>query len=195
MESTSAVVTAPGEVAVESCDVPEVSDETALLAVELGGVCGTDPKIYEGKVYRENLPAVLGHEILGRLKAIGEAAARRLGVEAGDRVVVEAQRRCGDCEFCLRGEYQFCDVRPSYGFRTVEDPPGLWGAHGEHLVLEPGTTVHPIDESVPAEAAVLACAVVGNSVRWLQAGGPELVGKSLVIQGPGPQGLSSSVRW
>jgi alcohol dehydrogenase len=187
---TSAVVTDPGSVELREFDIPDLGPEEGLLSVELAGVCGSDPKAYRGEYNPECLPAILGHEILGRVEALGAETSERLGVDAGDRVVVEGRRRCGSCRYCLDGRYQFCERGGTYGFTSTEEPPGLWGAHGEYLYLAPGTVVHPIGESVPAPAAVLACAVVGNSINWLQSGTGDLLENSLVIQGCGPQALS-----
>lgn len=208
-ESTSAVVERPGSVRLREFELPEVGPEEGLLTVELAGVCGSDPKAFRGEYRSDCLPAILGHEILGRVERLGSEASEAFGVSAneasggssdeqresdgvseGDRIVVEGRRRCGFCEHCLTGRYQFCERGGTYGFTSTTESPGLWGAHGEHLYLAPGTVAHRIDEDVPAEAAVLACAVVGNSVRWLQSGTGDLFGSSLVIQGCGPQALS-----
>lgn len=191
--STSAVVTAPRTVETREFDLPTLGDDDGLLAVELAGVCGSDPKAYRGNYRRDALPAILGHEILGRVERLGPAASEAFGVEEGQRVVVEGRRRCGICKYCLAGRYQFCQRGGTYGFRTVDEPPGLWGAHGEYLYLASGTVLHPVDEDAPARAAMLGCAVVGNSVRWIQQGTDEPFGKSLVIQGCGPQALSMTI--
>lgn len=192
-ESTSAVVTEPGTVETRVLDLPEIDVDDGVLSVELAGVCGSDPKAYRGDYRPDALPAILGHEILGRVDDVGDRACTAFGVSPGQRVVVEGRRRCGTCSYCLEGRYQFCEHGGTYGFTSVEEPPGLWGAHGEYLYLAPGSVLHPVSEGVPAEAAVLGCAVVGNSVRWLQQGTDEPLGKSLIVQGCGPQALSMTI--
>ena len=47
--------------------------------------------------------------------------------------------------------------------------------------------VHKIDPSVPAEAAVLVPAVIGNGIRWLRQIGGASIGDTVVIEGPGQQ--------
>jgi len=60
--------------------VPDVRDDTAILRVEACGICGSDYEQYEG-VLRTPMPVIPGHEPLGRIEAIGDAAARRWGVD------------------------------------------------------------------------------------------------------------------
>lgn len=189
----SAVVTEPGSVDIRELDVPDPGDDGAILEVELTSVCGADPKVYKGDFRPEVLPAVLGHEIVGRIDAIGETARRDFGVEEGDRVVVDQLRRCGNCEYCIDGHYNHCEGGGGgspYGMTPLSKDPGLWGGYSQHMYLGAGTVLYPIEDHVPKEAAALGTGVVGNSVNWLQSAGNEVVDKSLVVQGPGPQGLS-----
>jgi alcohol dehydrogenase len=53
--------------------------------------------------------------------------------------------------------------------------------------------VHKIKPSVPAEAAVIIPAVLGNGIRWLRQIGGVSMGDTVVIEGPGPQGLAAVV--
>jgi alcohol dehydrogenase len=189
-KTRSVVLREPERVEVISSEIPSIGESQVLLRVELTGVCSSDAKAYQGNYHRDKIPMIMGHEILGRIAEMGEQASSEMDVSEGDRVVVEAQRPCGRCSDCLAGQYQFCDHNSTYGYTSIENPPGLWGGHSEYMILQPGSVVHPIEESVPAAVGVLACAVVGNSLRWLQAGGDDPIGRSIVIQGPGPQGLS-----
>lgn len=174
-------------------DVPEIGEEDGLLKVEMCGVCGSDVGIYTGKAARilPYLPLILGHEILGRIEAMGPTACRRHGVKTGDRVVVEFAFGCGHCASCLSGRYVFCEEMGRYGtYRSCRTPPHLWGAYGEYLYLPPRAMIHKVRDDVPAEAAVLICAVMGNAVRWLRQVGGLSVGQTVVIEGPGQQGLA-----
>lgn len=193
MESKSAVLEGPEVVNTREFELPSVGNNQAILEVELGGVCGSDAKAYTGMLFSDNIPMILGHEILGHIRKIGSSAREKFGVNEGDRVLVEGRIRCGQCKYCLEGSYQFCEEGGNYGSRPLSEAPGLWGCHGDYMYLEEGTVVHKISEDIPAEAAVLSCAVTGNSIKWLQAGADNLIGKSIVIQGPGPQGLSMTI--
>src|SRR6266481_2029024 len=58
-----------------------------------------------------DLPVPPGHEPLGVIERIGDRAAKRWGVDVGDRVAVESIIRCGHCRACLAGRYQLCRGR------------------------------------------------------------------------------------
>ncbi len=195
-KTRSMVLEAVRRLSFREFDVPEIGEEDGLLKVEMCGVCGSDVGIYTGKASRilPYLPLILGHEILGRIAAMGPTACRRHGVKVGDRVVVEFAFGCGHCAACLSGRYVFCEKSGRYGtYVSCQTPPHLWGAYGEYLYLPPRAMIHKIREDVPAEAAVLVCAVMGNAVRWLRQVGGASVGQTVVIEGPGQQGLAGVV--
>lgn len=184
------------KMALKEFPLPRIGEEDGLLRVEMCGICGSDVGIYNGKNKRvqQFFPIIPGHEILGRIEEMGEKASLRHGVRKGDRVVVEFTFGCGYCRFCLEGRYVFCQEGGRYGGSiSCNTPPHLWGAYGEYLYLPPHAMIHKISEDVPAEAAVLVCAVLGNAVRWLRQMGSVSIGHTVVIEGPGQQGLAGVV--
>ena len=192
----SMVVEKPGRMAMREFPLPAVGPEDALVRIEMAGVCGSDPGMFRGKASSLPIayPLILGHEIVGRIEEIGELAARRHGVNPGDRVIVETAFGCGFCHACLTGNYVQCESSLLYGHTIPCDrPPHLWGAYGEYLYLAPRAMVHKISEGLPAEAAVLIGAVLGNAIRWLRIFGNVSIGQSVVIQGPGLQGLAGVI--
>ena len=190
----SAVVEEPGRMALKEFELPELGPEEALLRVEMVGVCGTDPKYYHGAIAHIQYPVILGHEILGHIFKIGEAAARRYGVGVGDRVVVEASISCGACRYCLVGSYRLCENKRGYGSRVPSsEPPHLWGAYGQYMYISQGSIVHRISPEVPAEAAVLANAVIANGIQWVRLVGGASMAQAVVVQGAGPQGLAMTI--
>jgi len=192
----SMVLTDVRKMSLQAFPIPEIGEEDGLLRVEMCGVCGSDVGIYTGKIARlqQYFPLILGHEILGRIEQIGSQASERHGVKKGDRVVVEYTFGCGYCRYCLSGKYVFCEKEGKFGtYISCQIPPHLWGAYGEYLYLPPRAMIHKISEDVPAEAAVLVCAIMGNAVRWLRQVGGISVGQTVVIEGPGQQGLAAVV--
>lgn len=188
----AAVLEGVERMSVRSFELPEVGPDEALLRVELAGVCGTDYKYYHGKL-EAPYPLILGHEILGRIAAIGERAAQRYGVRVGDRVEVEGSVPCWACEWCLTGNYRFCRSKRGYGTRTpITQPPGLWGAMAEYMYLAPGSIVHKMPEHIPTRAAAVA-SIVANGIYWLRTRGGVTVGDTVLLQGCGPQGLAATV--
>ena len=139
----------------------------------------------------ERFPLILGPRILGHIAEIGETAAAHWGVKQNDRVVVEQLFGCGHCSMCLIGEYRFCEEHRGYGYMRIDSPPYLWGGYGRYMYLAPNSRVHRISEDVPAAAAAMTCANIGNGIRWVRTKGGVTIGDSVVVLGPGGQGLAA----
>ena len=76
------------------------------LAVDACAVCRTDLHLIDGELSAAALPVVPGHEIVGRVTAIGSGVD---GWRIGDRAGVPwLGWTCGVCEFCRRGEENLC---------------------------------------------------------------------------------------
>jgi alcohol dehydrogenase len=76
---------------------------------------------------------------------------------------------------------------------SCKDPPHLWGAYSEYLFLPSRAMVHQVSRNLLPEVGVLACAVLGNAIRWVQMIGGVRQGDIVVIQGPGQQGLAGVI--
>jgi threonine dehydrogenase-like Zn-dependent dehydrogenase len=148
--SIAAVLARTGSIEIRELPLPEIGPYDGLLRVEATGVCGSDVAAYHGHAPFYELPCVLGHELVGRIESVGEAAAKRWSVKEGDRVVVEEYLPCGTCRSCLAGAYQMCAV-PRYGGKSVDVEPGLFGGFSEFLYLHPQAIVHRVHEETPAE--------------------------------------------
>ncbi len=187
----SAVTIATRTMEIQAFDIPVIGEDDGLLKVEMCGVCGSDPRIFQW-TDPERFPLIMGHEVLGHIEEIGSQASARWGIKRGDRVVVEHLFGCGHCRMCLIGEYRFCSEHLGYGGPIPSSvPPCLWGAYGEYMYLAPNSRVHRIAEDVPAEAAVMTCANIGNGIRWVRTKGGVTVGDTVVVIGPGGQGLAA----
>lgn len=183
----------PGRFRLKTYEVPDISPDQMLLKVEMVSICGSDRLIYKGERHAESFPKILGHEVVGHLIEVGEDAAARSRVAPGDRVALEPYLYCSKCEYCRAGHYHMCVLKRTYGITLdFSQPPYLLGGYGEYMVLVPGTKVHRVDPEVPAEAATLS-SVVGNGVRWIFTRGCLQSAESVVILGPGSQGLSTAL--
>ena len=131
-------------------DIPDIDADCAILQIEACGICGSDYEQYEG-VLGTPMPAVPGHEPLGRIAAIGDAAARRWGVNTGDRVAVETMIACHSCSTCYGGNYHLCGSRRIYSYIPLSDAPGLWGSYAQYMFLDRNAIVHKMDPDLPAE--------------------------------------------
>jgi len=171
--------------------IPEIDDESALLRVEACGICGSDYEQYEG-LLRTPMPVIPGHEPLGVIERIGDAAARRWGVDVGDRVAVETMLSCRFCSACLDGRYHLCRDRRVYSYIPLSHAPGLWGAYSEYLFVHRNAVVHKIDRSLPPNTAVMFNPL-GAGFRWaveMPRTGP---GDTVLVLGPGQRGLASVI--
>ena len=193
MKTRAVVVTGPGKLEMREFPLPETGDEDGLLKLELVGVCASDPGIFKGKSARGErpYPIILGHEMVGRVHRMGQAAQKRHGVSEGDRVIIEYAFGCGKCRPCLEGRYTLCQNFYNYGSMvSCAQPPHLYGAYADYLYIHPRAMVHKIGDGISPEAAVLICAVLGNGVRWLRQIGGVSIGQAVAIVGPGQQGLA-----
>jgi threonine dehydrogenase-like Zn-dependent dehydrogenase len=195
MKSRAIVQTAPRTLEIRELPVPDVDDDSAILKVEACGICGSDAEQYDG-ILPVPYPVIPGHEPLGTIAAIGDAAARRWGVDVGDRVAVEVLIPCGRCDACRSGSYQLCRGAggglSGYSYIPLSREPGLWGAYADYMYLDPRSIVHPVRSDLPAQTAVLFNPL-GAGFRWaveLPRTGP---GDTVMILGPGQRGLASVI--
>jgi len=169
--------------------IPEIDDDSGLVRIEACGICGSDYEQYEG-VLRTPMPAVPGHEPLGVVAKIGDRAAKRWGVDVGDRIAVETMLSCRHCGPCLQGSYHLCDARRIYSYIPLSDPPGLWGSYAQYMYLDPNCVVHKVDPDLAPSTAVMFNPL-GAGFRWAVEIPQTKPGDTVVILGPGQRGLAS----
>ncbi|MGW8483189.1 alcohol dehydrogenase catalytic domain-containing protein [Microbacterium sp. NPDC055903] len=165
-----------------------------LVAVELSTICGDDVRVACGD--RTSVaPAVLGHESVGRVIALGEGGARTVeGTElrVGDRVVWTVAVSCGDCDRCRAGLPQACRSLAQYGRERLEPRWELTGGFASHVHLRKGTSIVRVPESLPA--AVLAPASCATATAWAAVAktGRDLEGARVRVFGAGLLGLTAA---
>jgi threonine dehydrogenase-like Zn-dependent dehydrogenase len=173
---------------------PQTGPDDGLLRVERCGICGSDVETYLGHMGAGRGPSIPGHEPLGIIEEVGEQAARRWGVQVGDRVAVEILIPCRSCDLCLTGNYQACRNKPgAYSGRTpLDKAPTLWGGYAEYLYLHPNAILHKVRNDVPADVAVMFNPL-GAGVRWAVHLGGVRLGDTVLILGPGQRGLCAVI--
>ncbi len=187
--SLAMVQTAPRTLEPMDLPLPEIDDDSGLVRIDACGICGSDYEQFEG-VLRTPMPAIPGHEPLGTVAKIGDRAAKRWGVDVGDRIAVETMLSCRHCGPCLGGSYHLCDARRIYSYIPLSEDPGLWGSYAQYMYLDPNAVVHKIDRSLEPSIAVMFNPL-GAGFRWgveIPGTGP---GDTIVILGPGQRGLAS----
>jgi D-arabinose 1-dehydrogenase-like Zn-dependent alcohol dehydrogenase len=85
--------------------IPKIGPAEVLIRVEAAGICHSDAHYRAGISRIDNLPVTPGHEVAGRVEKVGEQVAN---VGHGARVCVHYLMHCAQCEFCKRGQEQFC---------------------------------------------------------------------------------------
>jgi len=192
MKAKAMVVPEPGRLEMREFEVLPPAGDQALVKTLVTSVCATDLKVFEGHTPLGRYPLIMGHEISGEVVEVGPRAAEIHGIAPGDRITVEPYVPCGHCRWS-RSEnfYHLCPHAGLYGISlSCDQPPHLTGGYAEYFYVVPGALVHRLGEGVPPLAASLS-SVVGNGVRWVKTLGKITFGESLVISGPGSQGLAS----
>ena len=194
----AAVKTGPSQIEIREFPMPEIAADSALLKMEVAGICGTDVKMYKEPL--RDGPVIMGHENIGYIAKAGSEFTRRKGFKEGDLVFVEHYVACFKCEWCHRGEYRHCentDWRSNpdgrrYGYTTSDNPPHLWGGFAEYVYLPWNAVVHKVPDGVTPELAGLVTPMA-NGIEWSLFDGGVGYDSVVLIQGPGQQGLSQTV--
>jgi len=77
------------------------------VSVTACGVCRTDLHVLDGELPNPRMPIIPGHEIVGRIDALGEGVS---GLHLGQRVGLPwLGHTCGVCRFCRAGQENLCD--------------------------------------------------------------------------------------
>jgi threonine dehydrogenase-like Zn-dependent dehydrogenase len=182
------VQTAPERLEARTIPLPQLSADDGLLKVERCGLCGSDVEQLSGDLPLP-YPAIPGHEPIGIVAQLGEVAAKRWGIQPGDRVIVEAPVPCRRCEYCSSGSFNLCPEHLSIGGTSIDVAPSLYGGYAEYLYLHPNSTLHRIAPSVPLDIATfynaLAC-----GVSWASLEGGAKLGDLVLVLGAGQRGIA-----
>ncbi|WP_406335942.1 zinc-binding dehydrogenase [Streptomyces sp. NBC_00203] len=156
---------------------PEPGPGEVELAPAFVGICGTDLHIFHGDMdARVSAPAVLGHEMSGRIVRVGAGVE---GWEPGDAVTVMPLRWDDTCPACRAGHQHICQ---HLDFIGIDSP----GAMQQRWTV-PASTLIRLPDSVPLERAAL---VEPTAVAVHDVGRAEVTdGEKVVVVGGGPVGI------
>jgi threonine dehydrogenase-like Zn-dependent dehydrogenase len=194
----AAVRVAPGKTEIREFPMPEIPEDGALMKMEVAGICGTDVKLYQHPP--SPAPVIMGHENIGYIAKAGREFTRRKGFKEGDLVFVEHYVSCGKCEWCHLGQYRHCEntdwrYNPEairYGYTAADKAPYLWGGFAQYVYLPWNSVLHHVPKGVTPELAGLVTPMA-NGVEWSLFDGGVGYDSTVLIQGPGQQGLSQTV--
>ncbi|MCA1220622.1 zinc-dependent alcohol dehydrogenase [Streptomyces sp. 8L] len=194
----AAVRTGPGTTELREFPMPDIPADGALLKVEVAGICGTDVKMYGKPPFPD--PVIMGHENVGVIAKAGREFTERKGLAEGDRIFVEHYVGCMRCAWCHAGEYRHCEgtdwrTNPDarrYGYTSADNPYHLWGGFSQYLYLPWNSVTHRVPDGVSAELAGLVTPL-SNGIEWALVTAGVGYASTVLIQGPGQQGLSQVV--
>ncbi len=171
-------------------DIPQPHGGEVVLQVVACGACHSDVHLHDGyfdlgggtRLDAERIispPRTLGHEILGRVTALGAQAS---GVAPGDRRVVFPWIGCGECTLCAAGNEHLCNRPAALGVHRD-------GGFAQYVVVPDARYLLEFDPLAPEQACTYACSGLTaysalRKVAGLGAGDP------LLIIGAGGVGLS-----
>jgi L-iditol 2-dehydrogenase len=166
---------APGDVRIEEAPEPEPGPGEVVCDVLACGVCGSDVTDW---YIAPRLPAVLGHEVVGTVRAVGEGVA---APAPGARVAIHHHAPCGECRRCRRGHETLCER-----FRATRLDPGGFAERvrvSQDLVAELLELPDGLDPVTATFIEPLACVLRAQDRAGLRPG------DALLVVGAGVNGL------
>ena len=143
------VLRRPGErLAMEERPDPAPGPRQIRIRIEACGVCRTDLHVVDGELPDPKLPIVPGHEIVGRVDAVGEGVDFKLGARVG---VAWLGHTDGTCSYCRSGRENLCD-HPLFTGYTRD------GGYATHTIAEAAFVFPLTDDLDPVATAPLLCA-------------------------------------
>src|SRR5467141_4694869 len=170
-------VSAPGNLRLVERPVPEPAIGQVRIRVEACGICHTDAATVTGTYPGLTLPRVPGHEVVGRIEALGAGVSKwTIGQRVGVGLIAGED---GVCEPCRRGDIVNCQNPVVSGVTTD-------GGYAEVMLAEARAITSVPDELTSVEAAPLLCAGITtyNALRNAGLRGGDLV----AVQGIGGLG-------
>lgn len=158
---------------------PEVGADEVLIRVVATGICGSDLHGFTGENGRRRPGQVMGHETVGRIVGLGDAASGN-GLNVGSVVTVNPVIGCGHCAHCRAGSPQACANKELIGVT-----PGRVAAFAE-LLVAPAENVVTLPDQMPIEygALIEPLAVGYRAIRRA----PVAAGDTVFVVGGGPIG-------
>lgn len=160
--------------------VPSPASGDVLVEVAAVGVCGSDIHYFRhGRIgdFVVEGPLVLGHEVSGRIVAVGDDVESS---RVGERVAIEPQKPCHRCRECLSGRYNLCPYMEFFATPPVD------GAFTEYITIE-SKFAHAVPDEMSYEAAALLepLSVAITAMRKAHI----VPGSRVLIAGAGPIGI------
>jgi 2-desacetyl-2-hydroxyethyl bacteriochlorophyllide A dehydrogenase len=166
-----------GNKKIEVCEytLPILRPNELLIKVDSCGICGTDRHIYSGSA-PSSIPVILGHEYSGTIVDLTNNSSR---FKIGDKVAIDPNIFCGYCNYCKKGDINFCENLNALGVT-------LNGGFAEYSIV-PSSQAYILpddfDLSIASFSEPLSCCLRGIDHADIKPG------NTVVIIGGGSIGL------
>jgi len=133
----------------ETVPDPSPGSGEIRVKIEACAVCRTDLHVVDGELTNPKLPIIPGHEIVGRIDAVGVgASAHRIGERVG---VAWLGHSCGHCRYCVAEQENLCDDPLFTGYTRD-------GGFATHVIADAGFAFGLSGFADPVATAPLMCA-------------------------------------
>lgn len=174
----------PNQIGVESVPVPRAAAGEAVIKITLTTICGTDLHILKGE-YPVKPGLTIGHEPVGIIHELGAGLA---GYQVGERVLVGAITPCGQCNFCLSGNWSQCGGALG-GWKFGNTIPG---AQAEYLLVPNAqANLAKIPDELTDEQVVLLSDIASTGMSAAESANLQ-IGDTVAIFAQGPIGLCAT---
>jgi threonine dehydrogenase-like Zn-dependent dehydrogenase len=174
----------PGQIGLETVPIPRARAGEAVIRVTLTTICGTDLHILRGE-YPVKADLIIGHEPVGIIHELGEGVT---GYEVGDRVLVGAITPCGQCNFCLGGNWSQCGG-PLGGWKFGNT---INGAQAEYLLVPHAqANLAKIPDELADEQVVLLTDIASTGISAAESADLQ-IGDTVAVFAQGPIGICAT---
>ena len=174
----------PNQIKIEHVSIPKPGPGEALIRVTLTTICGTDLHILKGE-YEVKPGLIIGHEPVGTIHQLGVGVS---GYTIGERVLVGAITPCGQCNYCLGGDWSQCGgAMGGWKFGNT-----INGAQAEYLLVPNAqANLAKIPDDLRDEQVVLLADIASTGISAAESADLQ-IGDTVAIFAQGPIGLCAT---
>ena len=136
----------------------DVGPKDIMIDIAYAGVCHSDIHTVRGEWGQIEYPQVVGHEIVGHVTEVGSEVTKH---KVGDRVGVGCMvNSCGECEYCVRGDEQYCAKGNTGTYASVDPADGTvtQGGYSQAVVVTEDFVLRVPENLDFSKVAPLLCA-------------------------------------
>ena len=174
----------PNQIRIENMPIPKPGPGEAVIRVTLTTICGTDLHILKGE-YPIKSGLIIGHEPVGVIHELGVGVT---GYTVAERVLVGAITPCGQCNYCLSGNWSQCGgLIGGWKFGNT-----INGAQAEYLLVPSAqANLAKIPADLTDEQVILLADIASTGISAAESADIQ-IGDTVAIFAQGPIGLCAT---